>query len=120
MDEENQSEDSGGSLGSSVDSFFVSIVVDSSGITVEGGSGLVCSSLESGGVGDWVAGEFRCCSSSYSLIKRFFNGWALVEFVDAEGETEEEIGDGLFKFDGWSIVIGKDGSCWVSDDDESD
>lgn len=42
-----------------------------------------------------------------------------MEVVDVEGETEEEIGDGLFRFTGGSIVIGKGDSCWVSDEDES-
>ena len=123
-EEKNQLEASGGSLGSSVDSFVVSMSAGGSSGTVVGGViGLVCSDLgaggRGGGVGDLFAGEFRCCSSSYSLIRRFFNGWALAEAVDAEGETEEETGDGLFRFAGGSIIVGKDDSCWVSDEDES-
>ena len=73
-EEKNQPDDSVGSLGSTVGSFVVSIFVVSSGITVGAGVGLGCSVLFEGGVGELFAGEFRCCSSSYSLIKRFFSG----------------------------------------------
>jgi hypothetical protein len=30
------------------------------------------------------------------------------------------MGDGLLRFDVWSTLVGKDDSCCVSDDDESD
>jgi hypothetical protein len=89
------------------------------GVGLEIGSS-IGSGLVDGGVGDLAAGEFRCCSSSYSLIKRFLSGWALVEETEVVGDTDAETGDGLLRFDVWSTLVGKDDSCWVSDDDESD
>jgi hypothetical protein len=79
---------------------------------------LIGSSVNSvfvGSVGDFIVGEFRCCSSSYSLIKRFFSGCALFDETDVVGDAEDEMGDvaigGLLRFDD---------SCWVSDEEESD
>ena len=53
------------------------------------GSALGASPVEAVGASSvgWITGEFRCCSSSYSLIKRFFNEWALLE---ADGVVGEE------------------------------
>lgn len=34
-----------------------------------------------------------------------------MEVVDVEGETEDEMGDGLFRLASGSIIVGKDGSC---------
>ena len=47
--------------------------------------------------GEIVAGEFRCCccSSSYSLIKRFFSGWALFEETDVVGDADDETGEAM-------------------------
>lgn len=91
---------------------------------------LIGSSIDSvfvvGGVGDLEgAGEFRCCccSNSYSLIKRFLSGWALLDDTDVVGDADDDIGDvdigGLLRFDGWSTFIVNEDSCWVSDEDES-
>lgn len=70
-----------------------------------------------------TTGEFRCCSSSYSLIIRFLSECEL--FDEPEGVGEETIGGvelvlidiefigGLFVFEEWSI----DSNC-VSDGDD--
>ncbi len=121
-EEKTQLEDSVSSLGFTVDSFAVSTFEISSVVCsdiVGVGLGISSSDFADGGVGDLIAGEFRCCSSSYSLIKRFLSGWALVEETEVVGETDE-MGDGLLRFDVWSTLVGKDDSCCVSDDDESD
>lgn len=108
---------------SDMSSIFCSRLVEFGGSSVD--SGFVGGG---GGVGDLVTGEFRCCcccccSNSYSLIKRFFSGWALFDEIDVVGDADDDIGDadigGLFKFDGWSVFIDNGGSCWVSDEDES-
>lgn len=50
--------------------------------------------VDVGITGEFVAGEFRCCcSSSYSLIKRFFSGCALFEETDVVGDADDETGE---------------------------
>ncbi len=85
--------------------------------------------------GDTITGEFRCCSSSYSLIKRFLSGCALFDEIDVVGDVDDETGDvaiggvlvlvfvcigligGLLRFDDWSTLIDNDDSCCGSDGD---
>jgi hypothetical protein len=45
--------------------------------------------------GETRTGELRCCSCSYSLIKRFFNGCALFDDTDVVGEFAEDTGDAI-------------------------
>ena len=69
------------------------------------------------GSGDLTGDEICCCcccSCSYSLIRRFFNEWEL--FV-ADGDADEEIGDGLLTFVGGSTLTVNDDSCVISDVD---
>ena len=99
--------DSGSSstLESVVCSLMTSILIDSDGDVTTAGSG------------DLTGGEICCCcccSCSYSLIRRFFNEWEL--FV-ADGDADEEIGDGLLTFVGGSTLIVNDDSCVISDVD---
>lgn len=44
---------------------------------------------------DETVGEFRCCSSSYSLIKRFFNECALLNALLIFGDVANGGGVGL-------------------------
>lgn len=93
-------------LESVVCSLMTSILIDSGDDVTTAGSG------------DLTGGEICCCccccSCSYSLIRRFFNEWEL--FV-ADGDADEEIGDGLLTFVGGSTLIVNDDSCVISDVD---
>lgn len=77
--------------------------------------------------GGGTTGEFRCCSSSYSLIKRFLSGCALFDAAVGGGDVgiggvlltlvsvDTGLVDGLFSVDECSLVIGSDGA---SEEDE--
>ncbi len=115
----NHVDDSASSVGLVTDSF----VVSASDISSIFWSGIV-GSVFVVGLGEIVAGEFRCCccSSSYSLIKRFLSGCALFDETDVVGDAADETGDvaigGVFPWIG-SLFVDNDDSCWVSDGDES-
>ena len=74
-------------------------------------------------------GELRCCSSSYSLIRRFFSEWALFDEADGVGElikggvcpllrfTDTERTGEVLTLDGGASLIGGDDSGCTSDGD---